>query len=234
MLPPASDAVLFLAQFPRAVVPVARAEAELVEDEGDEGAVVGCGPFVGFVVIVVVVGLFVTFCGFGIGVGVGVEGRCVVMGGGCCCCCCFWCVWGGGSGGDYGDGVQGVKVFAVEAEGEAGGTSALALGGGGSGVLDVFLVVARKRVLVVFVAMDAEGATTLEIAARGYARLCFCDLGVLNYVRLGLFRLRAGPGCEDDGAAEMRWCTDDFGTWREGGKVAGKERLQCATGAVHV
>lgn len=176
MLPPASDAVLFLAQLPRAVVPVAGAEAEFVQDEGDEGAVVCGGPFgLGFVVVVVVV--VVRFF---------VWGR-LVGGGVCCCycCCCFWCVWGGG-GGSYG-GIQSVKVFAVEAEREAGRTGALALGCGGSGVLDIFLVVDWKRALVVLVSVDAEGATTLEIAARGYVRLCFCDLSILDCVRLCLF-----------------------------------------------
>lgn len=218
VLPAPSDAVLFLAQFPRAVVPVARAEAELVEDEGDEGAVVRCGPF-GFVVVVVLFGFRFL-----------VRGCVVGGGGGGGVCCCFWGVWSGGGCED--GGIQGVKVFAVEAEREAEGTGALALGGGGSGVLGVFLVVTwkRKRVLAVFVAMDAEGAATLEIAARGW----FCDLGVLDCVRLCLSRLRAGPGCEDDGAAEMGWCTDNFRTRREGGKVAGEERLQRATGAVHV
>ena len=82
----------------------------------------------------------------------------------------------------------------------------------------------------------AEGAAPLEVAARWCARLWvrFCDLGVLGCVRHGLFRLRARRGCEDDGAAETGWFADEFGARGEGGKVAGEERLQRATGVVHV
>ena len=53
-------------------------------------------------------------------------------------------------------------------------------------------------------------------------------------MQLGLFRLGARSGGEDDGAAEVRWWADDFGTGGEGGEVAGEEGLQCATGAVPV
>ena len=53
-------------------------------------------------------------------------------------------------------------------------------------------------------------------------------------MRLGLFRLGARSGGEDDGAAEVGWCADDFGTGRKGGEVAGEEGLQRATGAVPV
>ena len=75
----------------------------------------------------------------------------------------------------------------------------MALWGGRSGGRGVFLVVARRGMFVVGV----EGAATLEVAAWRCARLWFCDSGVLNCVRLGLFRLRAGLGFEHDGAAEV-------------------------------
>lgn len=70
-------------------------------------------------------------------------------------------------------GFQRVEVGGLEAEGKGWGTGALALWGGGSGVLGVFLT-ARGDVFVC-----AEGAATLEmIAAWWCARLRFCDLGV--------------------------------------------------------
>lgn len=72
----------------------------------------------------------------------------------------------------------------------------------------------------------AAGAATLEVTARWWcAGWGFCDLGILYCVRLCLFRLGARSRCEDDGAAEARWCADDFRTWGECGKVAGEERL---------
>ena len=120
---------------------------------------------------------------------------------------CFWCVEGRG-----GDGVQGVEVFVVEAERETGGTGALALRCGGSGLLAILLVVARRGMVLVVVWGAGGGAAAFEIAARERARLWFCDLGVLNCVRLGLLQLRAGAGCEDDGTAKVRRCADDFGT----------------------
>lgn len=96
-------------------------------------------------------------------------------------------------------------------------------------MLEVFLI-ARGTVVVVV----AEGAAALEVAARWGAGVGFGDLGVLDCVRLWLRRLGAGSGCEDNGAAEVWWCAGDFGTRRECGKVGRKERLQCATCAVHV
>lgn len=107
--------------------------------------------------------------------------------------------------------------MAVEAEGDGGGAGALALWGGWCGLRDGFLAVV--------VVVVAEGAAALEVAARWCAGLRFCDLGVVHCVRLGLFRLCARSGCERDGAAEVWWCADDFGTGGEGGKVAGKEGL---------
>lgn len=55
--PALADAVLFLAEAARALVPVARAQAQLVEDEGHERAVVARGPLrvVVFVVVTVIV-----------------------------------------------------------------------------------------------------------------------------------------------------------------------------------
>ena len=82
----------------------------------------------------------------------------------------------------------------------------------------------------------AERAAALEVAARWGARLTwFGDRGVLNGVRLWLFRLRARSRRERDGTAKVRWCADCFwALWRKGGEVGGEERLQRATCAVHV
>lgn len=207
MPPPPPNAILLLPQFPGAVVPVALAEAQFIEDEGDEGAVVEGGPFG----VVVVVG------GFGLSfwvLGYGEEGGGVV--------------WWGGVGGGGGEGVgERGEVGAVEAEGEGGWVGALAFGGGGSGALEVFLV-ARRSVL-----LGGRGAAALEVAARWLGCRGF---GVLRCVRLWLFRGLggAGRGCEDDGAAEVGGCADGFGARGEGREVAGQEGLQCATGAVHV
>lgn len=103
-------------------------------------------------------------------------------------------------------------------------------------MVEVFLI-ARGGIFVIFVVVVAAGAATFEmimIAARWSARAGFCDFGVERCVRLLLFRLVARCGCEDDGAAEVGWCADDFGTWRQGWEAAGEEGLQCATCAVHV
>ncbi len=87
--------------------------------------------------------------------------------------------------------------------------------------MGVFLIAARG------IGFVAGKAATLEVAARWWcAGWGFCDLGVLDCVRLWLFRLGARSRCEDDGAAEARWCcADDLGTWGECGEVAGEERL---------
>lgn len=182
--PALADAVLFLAEPPGALVPVALAQAQFVEDERDERAVVARGPL-GVVVA--------SACARGWGLRFGRV---------------RWC----------GDGFQCVEVLALEAEREGGRTCALALRCGGSGMLDVFLV-ARGTVIVV-----AEGAATLEIAARWRAWLRFCDLGFWHCMRLRLFRLRARSRFEYDGAAEVWWCTDDLWTRRQRcGKVASEE-----------
>lgn len=117
-----------------------------------------------------------------------------------------------------------------EAEGEGGWTGALALWGRG---FEIFLI-ERGSVVVVVIAEGAAAFEIVVIAARWSARLGFGDLGVVHRVRLLLLRLSARCRCEDDGAAEVWWCADDFGTGREGWKVAGEEGLQRATCAVHV
>ena len=135
--PPLADAVLLLAERAGALVPVARAQAQLVQDERDERAVVARGP----------------------GLRRGGGG-----GGGVLFLPCrrekrgfgVWRVRGCGGGG----GVERVEVGALEAEGEGRGAGALALGGGWSGQRGGILVARGTDVV-------ADGATALEIVAAG-------------------------------------------------------------------